>query len=878
MDQAQQDPLQDSFEEKVPRIRLTSFFHSFIVRHLAGIGRPGDRVRTVLSILAVGLGVGVVLAIQLANRSAIQSFESSLVEIAGRANLSILGADGVDELLLPRLRETLGPEVGISPVVEALAVVPSTRETLRILGTDIVQDSPVRETRLEQAELSPREFLLLLTDPRSIIVGETFALRHGLRTGSKFPLLVSDRQEEFTVRAVLAPQGVGKVLAGNIAILDIAAAQLAFRRFGKLDRIDLVVPRDQVPETRELLERELPPSLRVERPAERAEQTDKMMRAFRWNLTALSYVSLIVGAFLIYNTIAVSVVRRRSEIGTLRALGATSGQVLRLFLSEALLLGLAGGIAGVGLGRLLAGFALQLVSGTVNTLYAAAPPAPVILDWNLIWVAIGIGGLTALFSALPPALEASGVLPAEALQRGAHERQRHIAVRRYAALGILTLALAGGASLLPAVAGLPLFGYLAAFLVIVGFSFLMPLLLLAFMSVLDVPVRRMAGVEGRLAARGLAASPARISVLAMSLATAVAMMASVAIMVGSFRETVQIWAEQTLRADLFLKPAAQVAGASDASIPPEAIALVRSNPQVEAVDAFRALDIVYDERRVLLGAGEWPTLVRYGNLLFVDGRSPQEVMSDGLSESVIVSEPFAIHSRVGTGDRIQLDTPSGEYSFEVKGVYYDYSNDRGTVVMDRDLYRRLYRDDTASTLAIYLKPGASGQDVKAQLDRDLGEQGYQFLITPNAVLQQAVLRVFDRTFAITYALEVVALLIAALGIANSLLAFVIERRRELGILRVLGASRGQLRKMILTEAGLVGLLGNLVGWAMGLLLSLILIYTVNRQSFGWTIQFSYPAVFLALSGLAIWLVSILAALYPARVAARFQPAEVIAIE
>ena len=877
MDSAQQDPLQDSLEN-VPKIRLSFFFHSFIIRHLAGIGRPGDRLRTLLSILAVGLGVGVVLAIQLANRSAIDSFESSLLEIAGRANLSIFGTDGIDELVLPRLRETLGPEVRMSPVVEAVAVVPSTGETLRILGTDIVQDSPVRETNLGQAELSPREFLLLLTDPRSIVVGEPFALRHGLQPGSKLPLLVSDRQEEFTVRAILAPTGVGRVLAGNIAVLDIAAAQLAFRRLGKLDRIDLVVPPDRVPETQALLERELPPGLRVERPAEPAEQTGKMLRAFRWNLTALSYVSLIVGAFLIYNTIAVSVVRRRSEIGTLRALGATSGQVLRLFLAEALLLGMAGGLAGVGLGRALAGFALRLVSGTVNTLYTAAPPAPVTLDGSMVWVAVGIGGLTAVLAALLPALEASGVLPAEALRRGAHERQRKIAVRRYAGLGVLILALSGGSALLPAVAGLPLFGYLAAFLVIVGFSFLMPLLLFAFTSVLEVPVRKMAGIEGRLAARGLAASPARISVLAMSLATAVAMMASVAIMVGSFRQTVELWAAQTLRADLFLKPAAQVAGARDATIPPEAIALVRSNPEVEAVDAFRALDIVYDGRRVLLGAGEWPTLVRYGNLLFVDGRTPEQVMTDGLSESVIVSEPFAIHSGVRRGDRIELDTPSGEYSFEVKGVYYDYSNDRGTIVLDRDVYRRLFRDDTASTLAVYLKPGASGQEVKAQLDRSLGEQGYQFLITPNAALQQAVLRVFDRTFAITYALEVVALLIAALGIANSLLAFVIERRRELGILRVLGASRRQLRKMILTEAGLVGLLGNLAGGAMGLLLSLILIYTVNKQSFGWTIQFSYPTVFLAVSGLAIWLVSILAALYPARVAARFQPAEVIAIE
>jgi putative ABC transport system permease protein len=233
---------------------------------------------------------------------------------------------------------------------------------------------------------------------------------------------------------------------------------------------------------------------------------------------------------------------------------------------------------------------------------------------------------------------------------------------------------------------------------------------------------------------------------------------------------------------------------------------------------------------------------------------------------------------VRRGDRIELATPLGTYPFEVKGVYYDYSNDRGTIVLDRDVYGRLFRDDTASTLAIYLRPGSNSDEVKAQLDRRLGEHGYQFLITPNAALQRAVLRVFDRTFAITYALEIVALLIASLGIANSLLAFVIERRRELGVLRVLGASRGQLRKIILTEAGLVGLLGNLAGGAMGLLLSLILIYTVNKQSFGWTIQFSYPVLFLTLSGVAIWLVSIIAALYPARVAARFRPAEVIAIE
>ncbi|MBI3894407.1 MAG: FtsX-like permease family protein [Acidobacteria bacterium] len=855
-----------------------SFFYRFILRQLWGVARPGDRLRTALSVLAVGLGVGVILAIQLANRSAVGSFQTSLIEVAGRTNLSILAPNGVDELLLPRLTEVLGPEVKISPVIESIAVVPSTREVVRVLGIDVVQDQPFRETTLKGAPITPRNFLLLLMDPHSLIVSESFAQRYRLQPGSRISLLLNDRQEDYTVRGVLAPQGLGKVLAGNLVIMDIAAAQLAFARLGKLDRIDLIVPPEQLASYQNRLARSLPPGLRLERPEVRTEQTDKMLRAFRWNLTALSYISLVVGAFLIYNTIAISVVRRRAEIGTLRALGATSRQVLWLFLTEAVLLGILGALAGIGLGWSLAGLALQFVSGTVNDLYLAASPTPIHLDSKLVVIALVAGGITAFLSALLPALEATGVLPVEAMQHGAHEHRRRLALRRYAATGLFALGLAAGTARLPAWGRLPLFGYLAAVLIIVGFSFLMPLLLSVFTAILDRPIQKLFGIEGHLAARGLHSAPGRIAVLTMSLATAVAMMASVAIMVESFRQTVQVWASQTLRADLFLKPAAQRGSMNVATIPSKASSIVRAASGVEAVDAFRSLDITYQNNPVVLGAGEWDTLVRYGNLLFVDGRTPQEVMTGDISRRAIVSEPFANHHHFRRGQTITLDTPSGPVFFEVAGIFYDYTYDRGMIVIDRQVYQQLFQDDTASTLAVYLKPGANAEEVRTDIGKQLGAQGYQFLITPNAVLQRAVLRVFDQTFSITYALEVIAILVAALGISNALLAFVIERRRELGILRVLGATRNQLRKIILTEAALVGLLGNLTGWLMGLLLSLILIFTINKQSFGWTIQFLYPAKFLALSGLAIFLVTIITGLYPSRVAGRFAPAEVISIE
>jgi putative ABC transport system permease protein len=842
------------------------------------MGRAGDRARTLLSLLSVGLGVGVVLAIQLANRAATGSFEDSIVQVSGHTNLSLVANGGIDENLLPQIAALVGSDVKLSPVMESSAIVASSREIVPVIGLDIVEDSPFRETTLTGAAPPQRDFLLLLADPRSIVVGESLAARYGLAPGSKLSLLTNDHQAEYMVRGVLAPAGAAKALSGNLLIMDIAAAQLAFGRLGKLDRIDLMVPPEKLDGLQTTIAAELPSGVRAERPATRAAQTDKMLRAFRWNLAALSYVSLVVGAFLIYNTIAVSVVRRRKEIGTLRAIGATRSQVLLLFLSEAAALGAGGGAAGIALGGLLAGGALRLVSGTVNSLYLPTLAAPLQLSGSLVMEALLIGVLTALLSALGPALEASGILPAEALQQGAHEHAHRLAARRYAWIAAVLLAAAAGAASMPAVNGLPLFGYLSVLLVIAGFSLLMPLLLGVFTKWMDRPLRATLGIEGGLAARELAAAPGRISILTMSLATAVAMMASVAIMVGSFRQTLEVWAEQTLRADLFLKPAAQVSGSEIASMPPEAIDMVKQTPGVEAVDAYRAVDGVYQGSRVVLASGDWSVLARHGNLLFLDGRKPPEVLAADRERSVIVSEPFATHHGVRRGDSIDVDTPSGRLAMNVAGVFYDYTSDRGSVVFDRAVFQEKFHDDHATSLAVYLAKDTDPETVRDLLARTFSERGWQFLITPNARLQEAVLRVFDRTFAITYALEAVALAVAALGIANMLLAWVIERRRELGILRVIGASRRQLRKMILIDSGLVGMLGLLAGGAMGWLLSLILIFSINRQSFGWTIQFHLPAAFLIITSAAILAVSVLAGLFPARIAARFHPAEVITIE
>jgi len=853
-------------------------FYTFIVRPLWS-----DRLRTLLSVMAVALGIAAVVAIRLANRSALASFQESVTEITGRANLSIAGLTPFDEDLLPRAYEAFAggqSEIELSPVVAGVAVEVDSREALEVLAVDLATDRAVRDTAVEGPR-SSRDMLLLLTDPGSLLIGRGFAARHRLRSGSAVSLIVNDRRRTFRVRGILSESGPGAALARiglarNIAVMDIAAGQLLFGRLGRLDRIDLVVPPEQLDDARRRLAPLLPPGVTLERPQARSEQVEKMLRAFRLNLSALSLVSLIVGAFLIYSTVAVSVVRRRPEVGALRAVGATRGRVILLFLAQAVVLGLAGSALGIGLGRLLANQALALVAGAVKSLWFPLVPSPVNLDWRLAALALAIGAGVALLSALLPARAAADVEPAEALRRGAHERLRQLRRNRDAAAGLVVLLAAYGLARLPALDSRPLFGYGAAILLVGGSALLMPLAVTGFSRVASAALGWMNSVVGLLAARSLSASLGRASVLAMALATAIAMMASVAILVTSFRRTVDLWAAQTFRADLFIRPTGVSGGRPQrAAIDPLAIQAIAATPGVAAVDAFRAVEITFRGNPAFVACGDWDVLRRYGNLMFLDGRRAGDVLrpAPGL---VVISEPFSLRNQVRQGDTILLPTPAGDRPFRVAGVYYDYTSDRGYAVMDRSDWLRSGGGPEATRLSVYLQPGAGAEGVRQALSERTANRA--LLITLNREVKANVMRIFDRTFAITWVLEAIAILVAVMGIANALLALVLERRRELGILRYLGASGRQLRRLVVFEAALLGLLACAAGLLLGFALSLVLIYVINRQSFGWTIQFSLPVGFLAAATLAIYAVTCLSALFPARQAARIDPVDAVLVE
>jgi putative ABC transport system permease protein len=472
-----------------------------------------------------------------------------------------------------------------------------------------------------------------------------------------------------------------------------------------------------------------------------------------------------------------------------------------------------------------------------------------------------------VLSALAPALEASRVDPAATMRHGSIEAVRRRRTRPLALVGAFLLVLAFLATLPGPVGGLPLFGFLSVFLIVSGVSLLAPAAVTFAASRLDGPALRLFGVEARLARANLTGSLSRTSVAVAALTMALAMMVSVAVMVGSFRTTVSIWVSQTLASDLFLSPASGKSGASFGRIPDEAIALVRSVGGVDEVDPFLAFGATRHGVPFTIGSGLFAFIAKHGNLPLVDGRDARKVFTEALGkDDAMISEPYAEKFRVKTGDFVELPTDKGPVLIRVAGIYTDYSNDRGTVTLDRAHFQRLWPLAGASTVAVTLKEGVSPEEGARRVSAAL--QGrYALRVRTNATLRRLVLRIFDRTFAVTYALEAVALAVAVLGVLNTLTALVLERRREIGLLRVLGASAARVKRAVRYEAAAIGGLGVCLGALSGGAMSLVLVHVINRQSFGWTIAMHVPWGFLAAALSLVLLATLAAAARPAGLAA-----------
>ncbi|HXG52946.1 MAG TPA: ABC transporter permease [candidate division Zixibacteria bacterium] len=833
------------------------------------------RLRTVLTFTGIALGIAVIVAIAIVNRSLSSSFQTTIDRIAGKAVLQVSnGESGLRESLFAAVRDTPGVQAAAAVVEGFLPVGGSEHERLYVLGVDLLTDFAVRDHPFAGADFTYERALDFIANPDSIAITESFARRFGLVRGSRLELTTSHGKALYTVRALLKEEGTARVFGGNFALMDLPAAQRALGKSEKLDVVDITVePGETIEAVRERLERRLQGSAQVERPRKRGEQIEQLLTSFRVGLFFVSLIALFVGYFLIYNTVAVSVVQRRREIGTLRCLGLRRRDLVRLIVAESLTLALAGSAAGAAMGWLLARAALIAVGETVGNLFSLVDLGAERLGAGEAALAAACGSFVAVLAALHPALEAARISPLEnARQSGwrpAIRRRRPWSTLAAAACFCLSPGLILGSPKLAGPVAQFSMGVAAMLLFLLGLGLLCPAITARAAPWLwraAAAVRAPSWAEARLASDSLGRNPARAGITVATMVISLAAIFTIAAFVNSVRGSLLAWVDQMVTADLIVSSGARTAGPRNVPLSEEPAAGLKRIPGVRTVDLYRLVRSTYRGRPILIESfsARDSAAVRTLPMAAGDGRETLEKMGEGLG--VVVSESFQSKFGTAPGDVVELPTPSGKVAFRVLGIYVDYSSDIGSVLLDRALYKKYWGDSLVDAFDLWLEPGASPRAVTERIKREYGEK-YQLFVSTHGELRDAVVHIMEQSFAVNYAVEIVAVVVAIFSVINTLLASVLDRAREIAVLRALGATRRQVRRAVVLEAAAMGLLGGILGLAGGSVMAYHHVVYNTKLLTGWTFQFHYPYGLAGLAVAAAVLLCAAASCWPARQAA-----------
>lgn len=821
-------------------------------------------VQLALALAGLALGVATIVATDVAAASAGRAFALSMEAVNGAATHQIVGGPaGLDEALYVRLRTRELPAAvaerpAMAPVVEGYVRVGG--QTLQLLGIDPFAEPALRrrsgsgtsQTRRGDVERLQRWLL----EPGAVTMSARTASGLGLEAGRHFVLEVGGH----AVRAMLldtidgGPGGIDTLL-----LTDIAQAQEWLGLIGRLSRIDLRVPAaERAARALEWLRAQLPPGAELRETQGSDAQNREMTAAFTTNLQAMSLLALLVGVFLIYGAVSFAVVQRRRTIGILRALGVTRTAIVWMVLAEAAALGLVGVAAGLVLGQTLAHELVALVSRTINDLYFVVTVNATVLPAATVAKALVAGLGAAVLAAALPAFEAAASAPQLGLRRTSLETRAR-ALSKWLAVAGGVLMLLAGLVVLASGRSLPA-GFLALFLLLLGIAAVAP----ACLEALARAVARLAApwsLTMRLACGDIAASLSRTGVAVAALAMAIAAMIGVAVMVGSFRESLRTWLEASLRADVYVSAPGPGFSRPERRLEPGVIDLLVHRPEVVAYSASRRVSVDSPGAGpVSLEAWQLTAAARTGVQLVAG--DPVRLWPAFARGALIVSEPLAWRLGLSVGDGLVLLTAEGPRRFEVAAISREYGNDRGAAYVDREVYRRLWHDEALTSLGLYLHGDAAAEDVLPRLRAAVA--GHQsLLMRSNAQLRTLSLSIFERTFVITRVLYWLAAGVAAIGLLSALLAWELERSRELAMLRALGMTPAGTGLLVELQTVFMGLAALLAALPAGLLTAVVLIDVINRRAFGWQIDFHLRAGQIG-EALTVSLAAALAAgLYPA---------------
>ncbi|MDQ0008032.1 putative ABC transport system permease protein [Luteibacter jiangsuensis] len=786
--------------------------------------------RALAAVLAIALGVALGFAVHLVNASALGEFDKAMHSVSGSADLEIRSANafGFDEMLYPRVARL--PGLDVSPVV-ALSALVDDKIQVSLEGVDVLRAGGMGQGASDGGAEGLADFL----SGRSVYLSAAALSAAGRKVGDSMTLGANGHAIQVRIAGTLPSRA-----NTNAVTMDIAAAQWRFGMLGRLQRLEIrLAPGIGTAGAMRMIRAVLPPDAIVTDTASEAARNDGLSAAYRVNLDMLALIALLTGGFLVYSAQSLSVARRRAQFALLRVLGMQRKKVLGQVLTEASVLGVVGAGAGVALGLGLASLALNLLGGDLGGGYFHGnAPQLVFAPWAAaIFGLLGVGA--AVLGSMVPALAASRILPALAIKNAGDAVDPRVRARPWRAVVCLVGALL--ASLLPAVGGIALFGYVAMALLLAGGVMLMPWLARALVSPLrHVPLRH---VPFRLATARLWGAPSQASVALAGIVASTALTVAMAVMVTSFRGSVERWLGDVLQADVYL-----IAEGGRGGFDAATLERMRKVPGVAWLGVLKETPLQFDARRpaVTLLAR---TLTGPGGHLALMG---SRITVPAGATAVWVSEPASRIYHWKPGDTLTLPLP-GSPKARVAGVWRDYARQHGAIVMDEGTYARLTGDRSRTSVSVLLAPGANSDTVVAGLRSAVGPGGGGVTVSRPQDIRRQALEAFDRSFLITYLLEGIAVCVGLAGVAATIGAQVLSRIREFGMLRHVGALRGDLVRMLLIEGALLGLVGGIAGVALGVAMSQVLIHVVNPQSFHWTMDtlLPWPLLGWVIAGLAV---------------------------
>lgn len=841
---------------------------------------------SLLLVLILAVGVAAYFSVRLANRAATAGFEQFSNLLTTQSDWVITPPAGrLPEAVLPEIRQALnGLPVHMVPVVESTGAPPrpageegtpiGKRTTYTLTGLDLVALQNLPMTRPDSNAGGQSAFWRDMMHPLAIYITAPLARSGGWKPGDTLPLLVNDKLTDFHIAGVIPENADGPQPPETLLLMDLPKLQEVAGRAGTLDRVEFLIEAGPLAEShrqtvRETLDRLSQGRWNTASPNERRESAQTMTRAFRMNLTILSLLALLVGLYLIFQALDGAVVRRREEIGILRSLGVTAGQIRRAWLAEAAMLGTAGGILGALLGWAAAQWTVVAVGQTVNALYYASSAKSAHLHTGEFFAAVALGMGAAIVAGWWPARNAALTPPAQILRRNAVGGTS--AGRHHTAAGVVLVVLAFAATYIPPLrfadgGRIAAGGYLAALLALLGGGLISAAALRLIPRLFARASQRSA--PARIALSHLRTASSRHRTAAAGLLCATAMTAGMAIMISSFDNTMRRWIDLSFMADLYISSDGAQSASTQNRIPPSTWQDIVQHPDAGPANVIQSLPVQVEGKLTLLAAGDMAFVQAHQDMNWVEPVEDGAIFDASRNAGLcLVSEAFTERFEKRRGDSLTLPTPAGAQQLRIAGVFADYGNDRGTVIIDRTHFVRWFDDSMAASVILFVKPGSDPSAVRASLLK--AHPGLS--IFTNASLRAEILRVFQQTFVITWALEIIGLIVAVAGLGLSLASMLVERRHELSTLRSIGMTHREIARASAIEGAGIALGGVLPGLIVSLGLGWILIRVINKQTFGWTLRFALPwwemAVFalliLSCAALTGWFVGRRAAKLPA---------------